>query len=236
MTTEHEMAMAIATEIGKQVPVKQVYEDTTSPAAKQIGATFEDVIKCIRLVGFPIQWLAVQQDRFRSFLDGAKAQVPEQRLVYPAPQILGPILEGVRYEISDTPAFEMFQSLLARSMDSERVNEAHPSFPSIIKSLSPDEARILHHLRSGHIDVIFGTPGIVNLELYSENQYLLRSIIIDRPDLTNMYMEHLFSLSLLGWDHSRQETVEMEGRSVSRSCMILSLFGTHFMAACSTAD
>ena len=65
MTTEHDMAVAMATEIGKQVPVKQVYEDAASPAVRQIGFTFEDVVKCIRLVGFPIQAGAILQDRLR---------------------------------------------------------------------------------------------------------------------------------------------------------------------------
>ena len=37
----------------------------------------------------------------------------------------------------------MFSELLSRSIDKDRVEEAHPAYPLIIKQLSADEVRIL---------------------------------------------------------------------------------------------
>ncbi|MGG3814550.1 DUF4393 domain-containing protein [Methylorubrum rhodesianum] len=193
MTTEHEMAIAIATEIGKQVPVKQTYEDAASPAMRQVGATFEDVVKCVRLVGFPIQWLAVQQDRFRSFIERAKEPIPEERRVLPVPQLLGPILEGIRYEVDETPISELFQNLLSSSMDRDKVNLVHPAFPALIRNLSSDEARILKHLVDEPITGLY-------LDSRSYPGHTHRTDLpdtVERWGESELYFEHLESLSLV---------------------------------------
>lgn len=132
-----------AKEVAKQLPVKQIYDDGLSPALKQTGQFLTDLTKVVQLALAPIQFAAAYQDRVRAFIDRAVRPVPEEKRIAPPPQILGPVLEGIRYEPSDTPIDTMFQNLLSSSMDSERVMAAHPAFPMIIKQLSSDEAQIL---------------------------------------------------------------------------------------------
>lgn len=232
MTTEHEMAVAIATEIGKQVPVKQVYEDTTSPAARQIGATIEDLVKVVRLVGFPIQWLAVQQDRFRYFIERAKDRVPEEQRILPAPQILGPILEGIRYEVEDTSVVEMFENLLSRAMDAKRKTEAHPSFPHIIRQLSPSQAKTIDHLnRNTVITVyqIYGDGPIKDKELAPSERHLP----VAGEDL-DFHFEHLIQLGIveLGQVLDWSEMNPGDGVGNYRYPYNLTLVGRTFAKAC----
>ncbi|XYD08828.1 DUF4393 domain-containing protein [Methylobacterium sp. NMS12] len=190
------MAVAMATEIGKQVPVKQVYEDAGSPAVRQVGATLEDVVKCIRLVGFPIQWLAVQQDRFRDFIEKSKDRVPPERLVLPPAQILGPVLEGIRYHLDDNPIREAFSRLLSRAMDSDRANEAHPSFASIINRLSPDEALILQYLcKNGPLQILGDAEGGI-VSTYKQGS-LPKELNVN-TGLVLLYIDNLRSCGLLG--------------------------------------
>ena len=107
-----------AKELAKQLPVKDLYEDAGSPAAKQVGQIGEDLVKVVQLaLGAPIQYFAALQDRYRRFLDTSVRRVPEHHRIAPAPQILGPVLEGIRYEPENTPIDEMFSQLLSRSMD-----------------------------------------------------------------------------------------------------------------------
>jgi hypothetical protein len=100
-----------AKELAKQLPIKQIYKDAASPAAKQLGQIGEDILKALQLaLGAPVQYLAAVQDRYRRFLDRSIRRVSEQHRISPAPQILGPVLEGIRYEPEDTPIDELFSN------------------------------------------------------------------------------------------------------------------------------
>ena len=97
-STQNDPATEFAKELAKQLPVKAIYEDAASPAVKQTGQIVTDIVKVIQLALAPLQFLAAYQDRLRNFIDKSVRRVPEQKRVSPAPQILGPIIEGIRYE------------------------------------------------------------------------------------------------------------------------------------------
>lgn len=235
-TTEHDMAVAMATEIGKQVPVKEAYQDAASPAARQVGATLEDVVKCIRLVGFPIQWMAVQQDRFRNFIEKAKEPIPEERRVLPPPQLLGPILEGIRYQVHETEISEAFRRLLSRAMDKDRLGEAHPSFISIIGRLSSDEAHILVRMaEEGGLRVQGRVDDDVVASIF---EYTFPDDICVKKYL-GMYVNNLVSCGLISvLTHPvMQATTKQLGRTIGKSahCIItlrLTAMGQTFVDAC----
>jgi hypothetical protein len=146
MAEPADLSTAIATELAKQIPVKDAYDDTLKPGAKQVGMLVEDVIKVILLGLAPVQLVAALQDRYRAFLDTSVRRVPEADRVPPAPQILGPVLEGIKYEPEDSPISEMFSQLLSSSMDKSRVQNAHPAFSQIVRQLSQDEATLLNSM------------------------------------------------------------------------------------------
>jgi Abortive infection alpha len=134
-----------AEEISKLLPVKDIYEDAAQPATRQVGAIGGDLMKTLHLVLAPIQYVAALQDRYRAFIERSVRKVPEERRVQPAPQIVGPVLEGIRYEPEGTEIEEMFANLLANGMDKDNVGLAHPAYPSIISQLSRDEALCYPH-------------------------------------------------------------------------------------------
>jgi hypothetical protein len=144
MTTSEEFAK----ELAKQLPVEAMYKDAVSPAAKQFGQLAEDLLKVLQLALAPVQMAAALQDRYRRFLDTSIRRIPPERRIAPPPQILGPVIEGVRYEPEGTPIDKLYSNLLSSSMDSERVDKAHPAFPFIIRQLSADEAKVLEAMRN----------------------------------------------------------------------------------------
>jgi hypothetical protein len=198
MSVEEEFAK----ELAKQLPVKAIYKDAAAPAARQTGQLLEDLVKTLQLALAPVQLLGAIQDRYRRFLDAAVRRVPEANRVSPAPQIIGPVLEGVRYEPEDTPINQMFSELLSRSMDRERVNEAHPAYPIIIKQLSSDEAKILNNLKSRS----FGFVYTLDLDSKTHQFYGDRKVEVDElpragltfPENVPFYLEHLNQLGLAG--------------------------------------
>jgi hypothetical protein len=147
-TPTTDFTKALAEELAKQLPVKDIYQDAASPGMREAGKLGSDVVKTILLALAPIQIAAAYQDRLRSFLDMSVRRIDEQRRIPPPAQILGPVLENIRYEPEDTEIDKMFSELLSRSMDSERASEAHPSYPMIIRQLSSDEAKVLRLLKN----------------------------------------------------------------------------------------
>jgi hypothetical protein len=186
-------------EIAKQLPLKQAYEDIAHPGAKQAGQVIEDLVKVLHLALAPVQMVAALQDRFRRFVDEAIRRVPEDRRVAPPPQILGPVLEGVRYESEGTPIDELFSQLLSRGMDQERVAEAHPAFPIIIKQLSSDEAIILAALDGIDYDFVYTLPLDRETNLFGPRRIEIDTLPRDDllfPDNVPFYLEHLDQLGL----------------------------------------
>src|ERR1700730_2833934 len=151
MSAEDEFAK----ELARQLPIRQLYKDAVGDPARQAGQLAADILKTLQLALAPVQILGAYQDRFRNFIDRSVRRVPQNKRVSPAPQILGPVIEGVRYEAEGTPIDEMFSQLLSRSMESDRVNEAHPAYPTIIRQLSSDEAKILVSLRGAQFDYVY---------------------------------------------------------------------------------
>ncbi|WP_161500058.1 DUF4393 domain-containing protein [Bradyrhizobium sp. AC87j1] len=151
MTTETDLTVAVATEIAKQLPVKEAL----APPARQTGEVLQDIVKTVQLALAPIQLAGALQDRLRHFLDNSVRRVPEAHRITPPPQVLGPIIEAIRYEPEGTDIDAMFSELLSASMNEARIQDVHPAFASIIRSLSSDEAKLLKALAAGPIGLIF---------------------------------------------------------------------------------
>jgi len=231
-----------AEELAKQLPVKAVYRDAVKPAAKQLGQIAQDIVKTIQLALAPLQVAGAYQDRLRAFLDRAVRQVPEDRRISPPPQILGPIVEGIRYEPEDTPIDQMFQHLLSTSMDADHSQDAHPAYPLIIKQLSSDEAKILAELKNSQFDYVytqdFDQPANLFRGHHMEVDGLPREGLIFAENVA-FYMQHLDKLGLAGiYQDGNQEPLFLPGTRNQigvrvRSKYRLMPFGEAFMRACS---
>lgn len=236
MTDENTTSSFIKT-IAEQIPVKDIYNDGLSPAVKQTGSIGSDIIKTLHLALFPLQFTAAIQDRLRNFIDTSVRSVPEDKRVTPPSQILGPVIEGIRYEPEGTPIDTMFSELLSCSMSRDHISLAHPAYPLIIKQLSADEAKILHSLLKKNFDFI-----------YTQDLFDQRVVVIEVDDLprenlsfpenVSFYMDHLHQLGLAGTFQvgnqaplHRKDPRTQDGVRVHRQYR-LTHFGHQFMQAC----
>lgn len=96
------------------------------------------------LVQRPIEAVATMPQKLLGLVERIRNRVPEDRLLEAPAEVAGPVIEGIRYLPEGHPLFEMYEALLTRSCDLETRNDANPAFAEIIKTLSPDEARILY--------------------------------------------------------------------------------------------
>jgi hypothetical protein len=231
---------AFAEELAKQLPVKAIYKDTAKPAARQLGQLAQDLVKTIQLALAPLQFAGAYQDRLRIFLDRSVRAVPEEQRVSPPPQILGPIVEGIRYEPEGTPLDEMFSRLLSSSMDSARLDQAHPAFPSIVRQLSADEARILNTLKERIYDYVYSQPFNRDTNLFGPSVIEVDALPTDNlvfPRKVSFYMQHLNQLGLAGiFQHGNQEPL-FDGLKQQNGVRVFSKyrltdFGQAFVQAC----
>jgi hypothetical protein len=230
-----------AEELAKQLPVRALYRDAVKPSAKQVGQLAQDIVKTIQLALAPLQFAGAYQDRLRAFIDRSVRNVPEANRVSPAPQILGPVVEGIRYEPEGTPIDEMFAKLLSSSMDSARLGEAHPAYPALIKQLSSDEARILIALKAQQYDHVYTRDYNASTALFygapkMEVDALPRDQLVF-PDNVPLYLDHLNNLGLAGiLQVGNQEALRNEdGQQIGvrvRSKYQLTGFGAAFVRAC----
>jgi hypothetical protein len=121
----------------------EVYKDAAKPTVAAVGGTLG---RLVRLALRPIELLAQGGERLMSRVERKLGGVPEDRLLPPpatvaAPAALHYALLGDSDEVADLR--EMFENLLASSMDRDTAVGAHPAFVSMISQLTPDEARIL---------------------------------------------------------------------------------------------
>jgi hypothetical protein len=190
-----------AKELAKQLPVGTIYKDGLQPATRATGTLLEDIAKTIQLALAPFQLLAAYQDRLRNFIDKSVRRVPPEKQVSPPPQILGPVVEGIRYEPEGTPIEEMFSQLLSRAMDNDRAGEAHPAYPFIIKQLSADEAKMLFAMKSQAYKYTQTHDYIRGSNLFSAGKVEKDEFPRDNltfPENVSFYMDHLYQLGLAG--------------------------------------
>jgi hypothetical protein len=134
----------------------------------------------------------------------------------------------------------MFSELLSRSMDHDRVHEAHPSYPIIIKQLSADEAKILASLHGNTFDYVWTRE-------FDDQQKVFvgqNNVEVDKlpregfafPDNIQFYFEHLNQLGVAGiFQIGNQEALGKPGVQTGirvRCHYRLTDFGQRFVKAC----
>jgi len=242
MASEPDLATAVATELVKQVPIKEVYHDGLAPAVQESGSLLADFVKTLRLALAPLQFTAALQDYYVRFLDRSVRRIPEDRRIFPAPQIVGPVLEAIKYEPEDTLITEMYNELLSRAFDRQTAEAAHPAFATLIKQLSLDEALILkaiyEKLQQGDYYEFQYTEDIDR----TTNRFSNRKVEIDElprtdlrsPDNVSVNMDHLDKLGLANIVPYRRPETNLGSQTVGSRVFAryqLTDFGLAFMKA-----
>lgn len=216
----------------------KVYDDLLSPATKQVGAVLSDGAKTARLLlTAPLQLAAAYQDRFSRMMDRIATAVPESHRTAPPAQLVGPIVEGLRYVDDTSPLWEMFESLLRTAMDARTTAKVHPAFGPIVSQLAPDEAVLLMRLHRKDAKVTdlldLGTDNVFRNRRVESSELPLDALAM--PKQIDLYFAHLESLSLVRWPVIKQDPVMDGGRQVGvrrHSEMQLTDFGRLFVEAC----
>jgi len=146
MTEENKIRDA-ADAVKGVVEAVPVYQDVVQPAAKELGAALQTVVKTVHIVLAPVSALVWGYEQIKDFVSTKVADklkdVPPENIATPKPNVAGPALESLKYTGHEETLRDMYANLLAASMDTRTASGAHPAFVEIIRQLTPDEARII---------------------------------------------------------------------------------------------
>ena len=133
-------------------PVKAVLK----PGANQIGTLFGDLLAmATSKIHFSAEKMGLQQahdlEEFKKSLSDKLNAKPEECLVEPRMQVVGPAVENAKYCMDEPKIREMFQNLLANAADERYQSKVHPSFSAIIAQMSPLDAENLSLFRKKEV-------------------------------------------------------------------------------------
>lgn len=200
---------AIFTEIAKQLPIKEIYNDLAQPTLSTIGKSLQGVT---RVALAPVTALVWGYDKIANYLDVAIPEyfashnIDKENITTPDPAIAVPLIEAMRYTSHKTELRNMFTNLLGASMNTAVCDE-HPAFVEIIKQLSADECKMLAYLKDNP------TMAILKMRLksdigaekdaipyFSDICYLTKC---DNPQKFPEYLDNLRRLGLINIFYDR---------------------------------
>lgn len=134
-----------------KVELPEIVNKTLEKPAEALGDKISDLIEIIfGGITYKKEKMAIKRqmdfEKFRSTLMKKIDEIPMERRSEPKENIIGPTLEAAKFRIDADELREMFATLIASSLDSEKVNMIHPCFIEIIKNLSVNDAKAVETL------------------------------------------------------------------------------------------
>lgn len=158
---------------------KEIVKNIAEPASKEVGGIlgtftgfFNNVVlyplKCLNMT---FEQKAIQ---FERKVQEKYNNIPEQNRVECPVNILGPTLEGLKYNIDEEYMQELFANLLSASMDKTKQSSVHPKYVKIISEMNEIDARVFYHLTNKYIGYV--KSGKVNITIKGTDKYYVSAL------------------------------------------------------------
>jgi hypothetical protein len=127
---------------------ENAYNDTLKEPLKSSSKITSTVLNFFyNTVLYPMQkYNLYAEDKLKKYaedLQNRAKKIPEKNLVNPRVNILGPTVEGLKYNLDEEYIKEMFTNILLSDMDNRKQSKVLPSYIEIIKQLSKEDAEFL---------------------------------------------------------------------------------------------
>lgn len=224
----------------KIVPVKEIYQDALQPAVRKVGDSLADTVEAARFLLAPIEYIVAWRERWGRYLDRIAKKVPESNMINADPEIIGPAVLNLQFSKEEDIQAEMFVNLLARAIDKERVNEAHPAYAQIISHLHPDEAVILYLLKKHSYILVEKSELRAGTRLLCQREEVSNEFPVSQltfPQNFRTGMDHLYHLGLAAITQIGNQEIVSDANGQQTGVRIknrigLLVFGERFAQAC----
>lgn len=175
------------TELPKSVD--NALQNISDKPTKQIGDTLGDLFYLV------FSWInqaaekrklryAFELEKYESELRERTEKIPEEHRIFPDIQTVGPALEASKFCAEKEEIRHMFVNLISASMDDRYANDVHPSFPDILRQMTPLDAQNLSLFKTN------GNRALVQYALNPSNEAGYVTIFergfLDNPNETDL--------------------------------------------------
>ena len=202
-------------------PIKQVTEKVVIPpvaeASKGITKLLSVVTTFIDNVTY--KYIANSEMKKKKFLEELSQKynsIPEESLTEPNINILGNVMDSLKYNLDEDYLVEMYTNILISDMDSRTKNKCHVCFVEILKQLSKNDLEVLNriYMMKHTSSIPFGKLNIVDsnnkpLKYELHNPVYIAKIdnyIIDNYNVFSKSIENLNRLGLIEINYTKYFT------------------------------
>lgn len=148
-------------------------------------------------------------EKYKNGITEEISKIPQNNLHEPNLAIAGPALEASTYYVTDETVRNMFEKLIASSMDFRKDDIAHVSFVEIVKQMSPLDATFLKEF-SKHSSIPIGE--LRSSTKSGENGYIVKrtNVVLNNfkinPEYRNQLpstMDNLQRLGIVNIDYAK---------------------------------
>lgn len=145
-------------------------------------------------------------EAFEDDLKKKTEDIPDENLQVPPVAIAGPILEALRYTYDEEKLREMYENLLASSMDNRKISQAHPSFVYAISQMNSFDAKLVaeiaDYLQLRCARITFSIKGTKNIYANGMPRYFVSELLkLGDPYDISASITNLQRLGLIDVEH-----------------------------------
>lgn len=129
------------------------------PTAQNISKASDTVTGLINTVLTPIELLNFvvkeHKEKFMSSYHDKINKIPKEQKVEPRIEIIGPIIDNLKYKVTEETLREIYAKLLASASDSSCSKKPLLAFNFVLNQLSPREVEVLTYLfKKQHVPIV----------------------------------------------------------------------------------
>ena len=177
--------------------VENAYDDTLKQPLQSSSNAVTTLVNFFHnTVLYPMQkYNLYAKDKLQNYaneLENRAKAIPSENLISPRVNILGPAIDGLKYNLDEEHIKEMFTNILLSEMNNKQQKKVLPSYIEIVKQLSRDDAKLLKFIKDNELssepiiklkinfsDGGHATPSDDLLLIIKEEYKLIPAIIID---------------------------------------------------------
>ena len=133
--------------LGVEEVIKEVKDTKT---IEEVDKTSALVVRAIHAALSPLEKWVLQKEynlaETKKLLEKKLKDTPVENIITPPSYIAVPALQSISYCMDDIQLRDMYAELLAHALNSETVDNVHPTFVEIIKQMSPFDALVFKEL------------------------------------------------------------------------------------------
>lgn len=151
---ENEQKNSITVDLTKVA--ENAYDDTLKKPLQNTSGIVSTVIDFFHnTVLYPMQqynlYAKNKLEKYAEDLRKKVEDIPSENLVSPRVNILGPTIDGLKYNLDEEYIKDMFTNILTSEMDSRKQSKVLPSYIEIVKQLSKVDAEMLQFFSQNHL-------------------------------------------------------------------------------------